>query len=54
MRTLLFDYNAAGELEEATDPAATYGYTRDNLGRVTSESQSFAGFSPLTTFSRGM
>jgi YD repeat-containing protein len=47
VRTLEFDYDIASRLVEATDPAATLGFTYDNLGRVIAESQSFAGFSPL-------
>jgi YD repeat-containing protein len=53
VRTIGFTYNDAGELTQATDPAATYGYNYDNDGRVKYESQSFAGFSPLIEYNRG-
>jgi hypothetical protein len=46
VRTLSFTYNAASELTAASDPAASYGFTLDNLGRVTTESQDLAGLTP--------
>src|SRR6185436_20368126 len=52
VRTLSFTYNAAGELTQGTDPAGTYGFEYDGAGRVSYQSQSFAGFSPLIEYSR--
>jgi RHS repeat-associated protein len=46
VRTLSFTYNAASQLTAASDPAATYGFTLDNLGRVTTESQDLSGLTP--------
>ncbi len=46
VRTLSFTYNAASALTAASDPAASYAYTLDNLGRVTTESQDLAGLTP--------
>jgi YD repeat-containing protein len=46
VRTLSYSYDNAGQLQEASDPAATYDYAYDNLGRVTSETQAIAGLSP--------
>src|SRR5262249_27702054 len=53
VRTISYTLDAAGQLTQATDVAATYGYNYDNDGRVTYESQSFAGFSPLIEYNRG-
>ncbi|MCI0357229.1 MAG: HNH endonuclease [Planctomycetaceae bacterium] len=46
VRTLSFTYNAASELTAASDPAASYGFTYDGLGRVTSETQTITGLAP--------
>jgi YD repeat-containing protein len=53
LRTLEFEFDARGQLTEATDVAATYGFNYDAIGRLTSETQSFAGFSQLLTYERG-
>jgi RHS repeat-associated protein len=45
-RTLSFTYDLASQLTAASDPAASYSYTLDNLGRVTSETQDLANFTP--------
>jgi YD repeat-containing protein len=46
VRTLSFTYDAASQLTAASDPAASYTFTLDNLGRVTTESQSLSGLTP--------
>ena len=43
VRTLSFTFDAASQLTAASDPAASYGYTLDNLGRVTSDTQTITG-----------
>jgi RHS repeat-associated protein len=43
---LTFSYDAAGQLTEASDPAATYEYVYDALGRLLSETQDLAGLTP--------
>jgi RHS repeat-associated protein len=50
LRTLHYHYDDAGQLVDADDPAASYGYTPDGLGRTQTETQSFSGFSPLITY----
>ncbi len=52
LRTIEFEFDANSRLTEATDVAATYGFTYDALSRVISETQSFAGFSPLLSYDR--
>ena len=52
VRTIGYTYDAAGRLDSATDPAATYGYDYDALGRTTYESQSFANFTALLEYER--
>jgi len=52
VRTISYTYDVAGRLDSATDPAATYGYDYDALGRSTYESQSFANFSALLEYER--
>ena len=34
VRTITFDYDAASQLTDVSDPDSTYAYTYDNLGRV--------------------
>ncbi|MCI0361774.1 MAG: hypothetical protein L0211_25085, partial [Planctomycetaceae bacterium] len=46
VRTLSFTFDAANQLTAASDPAASYGYTLDNLGRVTNETQNITGLTP--------
>jgi RHS repeat-associated protein len=45
-RVLSFDYDAADQLTAAEDPAASYAYVYDNLGRVTQQTQDLAGLTP--------
>ena len=49
VRTISFDFDAAGQLLEANDPAAVNSYTYDKLGRVTQETQTFDGFADTVT-----
>jgi RHS repeat-associated protein len=49
-RTLTYAYDAASQLTSADDPAANYTYTYDNLGRVTSTTQTIAGLTPTVTY----
>jgi RHS repeat-associated protein len=46
VRTLSFTFDAASQLTAASDPAASYSYTLDNLGRVTNETQAITGLTP--------
>jgi RHS repeat-associated protein len=46
VRTLTHNYDAMGQLLGASDPAATYAYVPDRLGRLKTETQTIAGFSP--------
>jgi RHS repeat-associated protein len=50
VRTLSFTYDAAGQLTQASDPAATLAYAYDDLGRTTSETQTIAGLTPQLGF----
>ncbi|WP_425619120.1 RHS repeat-associated core domain-containing protein [Anatilimnocola sp. NA78] len=43
-RILTFEYDLAGQLTAANDPAAVNYYTYDDLGRVTNETMTFAGY----------
>ena len=43
MRTLSFTFDAASQLTAVADPAASYAYTLDNVGRVTSDTQAITG-----------
>jgi RHS repeat-associated protein len=52
LRTMDFEYDAAGQLTEASDVAATYGFNYNGRGWVDSETQSFAGFQQLLTYAR--
>jgi YD repeat-containing protein len=51
-RTLAFSFDAAGQLVEAADPAAAYSYTHDNLGRIVSIGQTYAGLSVPVQFTQ--
>ena len=51
-RVLSFEYDAADQLTEASDPAAAYAYVYDNLGRVTSETIDLAGLTPDVVFAK--
>ncbi len=42
-RTLSWTWDNGSRLTAASDPAASYGYTLDNMGRVTTETQNLAG-----------
>ncbi len=46
LRTLSYEYDVASQLTSASDPAASYSYSYDNLGRVTQLSQTLAGLTP--------
>src|SRR5262249_40815499 len=50
-KVIAYEYDAAGQLLEASDDAATYGYVYDDLGRLKTETQdlSGAGLDPLVT-----
>nr|WP_145088883.1 RHS repeat-associated core domain-containing protein [Anatilimnocola aggregata] len=50
VRTIGFEFDAASQLTEASDPAAINVYNYDLLGRVTQEVQTFAGFTDTLTF----
>ncbi|QDU27747.1 tRNA(Glu)-specific nuclease WapA precursor [Anatilimnocola aggregata] len=50
VRTIGFEFDAASQLTEASDPAAINVYIHDKLGRVTQEVQTFAGFTDTLTF----
>jgi YD repeat-containing protein len=52
VHTISYTYDAAGRLDQASDPQSAYGYDYDALGRVTYESQSIAGLSPLIEYNR--
>lgn len=52
VRTLSYEYDAANQLVAAADPAASYTYTYDKLGRLTTETQDLEGLAPLLTFAR--
>jgi RHS repeat-associated protein len=43
VRTISFQYDAAGQLIDVSDPAAGYDYEYDGLGRVTQQRQTIAG-----------
>jgi YD repeat-containing protein len=45
VRTLAFAYDAASRLTSASDPAASYAYTYDNLHRTTNVAHDLAGLS---------
>ncbi len=45
-------YNNAGEVVSISDPAATINYTRDNLGRATTVSNTIAGLTPVVAFNQ--
>ena len=45
-RTLSLTYDAADQITAASDPAASYSYTLDKLGRVTSETQTISSLTP--------
>src|SRR5262249_48557887 len=47
-----YTYDAGGNMLTAIDDGSSFGYEYDGLGRVTYESQSFAGFSPLIEYNR--
>jgi RHS repeat-associated protein len=50
VRTLSFQYDAASQLTAASDPTASYGYSYDNLGRVTTETQDLDGLNPVIAY----
>jgi len=50
VRTLSLAYSSAGDLATASDPAASYTYTYDSLGRVTNESQTIDGLTPTIQY----
>ncbi len=54
-RTLTWTFDNGGRLSQASDPAATYNYTLDNLDRVTVETQNSAGIGlvPTVRMTRG-
>ena len=45
-------YNAVSEVASISDPAATINYTRDNLGRATTVSNTIAGLTPVVAFNQ--
>jgi RHS repeat-associated protein len=49
-RSSEFDYDIASRLLQGVDAVAAISFAYDNLGRVTTEFQSFAGFSPLLEY----
>ncbi len=51
-RTLTYAYDAASQMTSAGDSAATYAYSYDNLGRVTSTTQTIAGLTPTITYAQ--
>ncbi len=52
VRTLDFSFDAAGQLVEAAEPAAAYSYAHDNLGRIVSIGQTYAGLSVPLQFTQ--
>ena len=46
VRTLSFGYDAASRLTDASDPAASYSYFYDVLGRMTQQTQAITGLAP--------
>src|SRR3989339_301076 len=52
VRTFLFTYNLAGEMLTASDPAATYTYVYDNLGRLSSITQEIDGVTPTVVMAQ--
>ncbi len=50
VRTIASTFNADGDLEQTSDPDATYEYTYDDLGRVTGYVQNLAGLTPEIEF----
>ena len=46
VRTFSYGYDAVGNLLSASDPNATYAYTPDALGRLTSQTQQITGLTP--------
>jgi hypothetical protein len=52
VRTIDFGFDVAGQLVEAADPAAAYSYTHDNLGRIVSIDQTYAGLSVPVQFTQ--
>ena len=51
-RTLNWDYDNSSRLIAASDPSASYGYTLDNLGRTTTETQTVGGLNPTIELGR--
>jgi RHS repeat-associated protein len=51
-QTITTTYNNAGEVAAISDPAATTNFTRDNLGRATTVSNTIAGLTPVVAFNQ--
>jgi RHS repeat-associated protein len=51
VRSFAFAYDGDSRLTSASDPAADYDYTYDDLGRVLTETQDFAGITPNIIYS---
>jgi RHS repeat-associated protein len=51
-RSISTVYNAAGEITAISDPDAAIAYTRDNLGRATTITNTIAGLAPTIAFSQ--
>ena len=52
VRSIETTYNAASEITSISDPDATIAYTRDNLGRATTITNTIAGLTPTVAFSQ--
>jgi YD repeat-containing protein len=50
VRSIDTTFNAAGEIIEISDPDATIEYTREQLGRATTITNTIAGLTPTVVF----
>lgn len=52
VHTITYAFDAGNQLTSVSDPAATYSYTYDRLGQVSTETQSLTGLAPSIVVSR--